>query len=52
MCIRDRVIDGLADIDRGLMLEGWAQSQLFGTQDFMEGAQAFMMRRRAEFKGN
>ena len=47
-----RVIDGLADIDRGLMLEGWAQSQLFGTQDFMEGAQAFMMRRRAEFKGN
>ena len=47
-----RVIDGLADIDRGLMLEGWAQSQLFGTQDFLEGAQAFMMRRRAEWKGN
>ena len=45
-----RVIDGLADIDRGLMLEGWAQSQLFGTQDFLEGAQAFMMRRRAEWK--
>ncbi len=47
-----RVIDGLADIDRGLMLEGWAQSQLFSTQDFLEGAQAFMMRRRAEWKGN
>jgi enoyl-CoA hydratase/carnithine racemase len=47
-----RVIDGLADIDRGLMLEGWAQSQLFGTQDFLEGAQAFMMRRKAEFRGN
>jgi len=47
-----RVIDGLADIDRGLMLEGWAQSQLFSTQDFMEGAQAFMTRRRAEWKGN
>ena len=46
-----RVIDGLADIDRGLMLEGWAQSQLFGTQDFLEGAQAFMTRRRAEWKG-
>ena len=45
-----RVIDGLADLDRGLMLEGWAQSQLFGTQDFLEGAQAFMMRRRAEWK--
>jgi hypothetical protein len=23
---------------------------LFGTQDFLEGAQAFMMRRRAEWK--
>jgi len=46
-----RVIDGLADIDRGLMLEGWAQSQLFATEDFMEGAQAFMMRRPAQFKG-
>jgi enoyl-CoA hydratase/carnithine racemase len=46
-----RVIDGLNDIDRGLMLEGWAQSQLFGTEDFMEGAQSFMMRRPANFKG-
>lgn len=46
-----RVIDGLADIDRGLMLEGWAQSQLFASEDFMEGAQAFMMRRPPEFKG-
>lgn len=46
-----RVIDGLADIDRGLMLEGWAQSQLFASEDFMEGAQAFMMRRPPQFKG-
>ncbi len=46
-----RVIDGLADIDRGLMLEGWAQSQLFSTEDFMEGIQARMMRRKPEFKG-
>lgn len=46
-----RVIDGLADIDRGLMLEGWAQSQLFSTEDFMEGIQAKMMRRKPDFKG-
>ena len=46
-----RVIDGLADVDRGLMLEGWAQSQLFATEDFLEGAQAFMMRRPPQFKG-
>ena len=46
-----RVIDGLSDVDRGLMLEGWAQSQLFDTEDFMEGAQAFMMRRPPEWKG-
>jgi enoyl-CoA hydratase/carnithine racemase len=46
-----RVIDGLADVDRGLMLEGWAQSQLFSTEDFLEGAQSFMMKRPAVFKG-
>lgn len=46
-----RVIDGLADIDRGLLLEGWAQSQLFGTADFMEGAQAFMMKRPSRWQG-
>jgi enoyl-CoA hydratase/carnithine racemase len=46
-----RVIDGLADIDRGLMLEGWAQSQLFSSEDFMEGAQSFLMRRQPQFKG-
>ncbi len=46
-----RVIDGLADIDRGLMLEGWAQSQLFTTEDFMEGVQSLMMKRQPDFKG-
>jgi len=46
-----RVIDGLNDIDRGLMLEAWAQSQLFGTQDFLEGTESFMMRRSPNFQG-
>lgn len=46
-----RVIDGLSDIDRGLMLEGWAQSQLMSSEDFMEGAQSFMMKRQPAWKG-
>lgn len=46
-----RVIDGLSDIDRGLLLEGWAQSQLFATEDFMEGAQSFVMKRPPSWKG-
>ena len=46
-----RVIDGLSDVDRGLMLEGWAQSQLFQSEDFMEGIQSFMMRKPPTFKG-
>lgn len=47
-----RVIDGQYDLDRGLMLEGWAQSQLFSTGDFLEGAEAFMTRRSPTFKGS
>jgi enoyl-CoA hydratase/carnithine racemase len=46
-----RIIDGLADIDRGLMIEGWAQSQLFATEDFQEAVQAFMMKQEPQFKG-
>lgn len=46
-----RVIDGQADLDRGFLLEGWAQSQLFATEDFLEGAAAFMARRPPVFKG-
>jgi len=46
-----RVIDGLSDVDRGLQLEGWAQSQLFSSEDFLEGAQSFMMKRPPEWKG-
>jgi enoyl-CoA hydratase/carnithine racemase len=46
-----RVIDNLADLDRGLTLEGWAQSQLFASEDFSEGIQSFLMKRPAQFKG-
>ncbi|MCA9958417.1 MAG: enoyl-CoA hydratase/isomerase family protein [Anaerolineales bacterium] len=46
-----RVIDGLADVDRGLQLEGWAQSQLLSSADFMEGAQSFMMKRAPQWQG-
>lgn len=46
-----RVVDGLADIERGLMLEGWAQSHLLSSEDFMEAVQSFIQRRPPEFKG-
>jgi enoyl-CoA hydratase/carnithine racemase len=46
-----RVIDGAADLDRGLQLEAWAQSQLFQSEDFMEAIRAFVERRAPEFKG-
>lgn len=46
-----RVIDGLDDIDRGLLLEGWAQSQLFNSEDFMIGAQSFMSKQSPRWKG-
>lgn len=37
-----RVIDGLAEIDRGLQLEAWAQAHLVQTQDFQTGVQAML----------
>jgi len=46
-----RVIDGFSNIERGLELEGWAQSQLIGTKDFTEAVQAFVEKRPAVFKG-
>ncbi len=46
-----RVIDGLSDVDRGLQLEGWAQSHLMGTEDFMEATRSFMERRPPKFQG-
>src|SRR5690606_22048273 len=49
--VAKRVIDGLADLDRGLQLEGWGQSQLFQTEDFQEAVQSFLLRKEPAFKG-
>ena len=46
-----RVIDSVADTERGLLFEGWAQSQLIRTADFAAGIQAAIQRRSAEFSG-
>ncbi|GAB4515977.1 MAG: enoyl-CoA hydratase-related protein [Anaerolineae bacterium] len=46
-----RVIDSIADIDRGLQLEAWAQSVLMRTEDFQNGAQAMMLRQPVEWQG-
>ncbi len=46
-----RVIDGAADLHRGLTLEAWAQSQLISSDDFAEAIQAFLTKRPPEFKG-
>jgi enoyl-CoA hydratase/carnithine racemase len=46
-----RVIDGLDDLDRGLQIEAWAQSQLFQSEDFQIAVQAFMTGQKPEFKG-
>ncbi|MEW5987294.1 MAG: enoyl-CoA hydratase/isomerase family protein [Chloroflexota bacterium] len=46
-----RVIDGLADLERGLALEAWAQSQLVTTQDFAEGIQSFLLKRPPQWSG-
>ncbi|MDX1992000.1 MAG: enoyl-CoA hydratase/isomerase family protein [bacterium] len=46
-----KVIDGIADIDRGLQLEAWAQSILIRSEDFANGAQAMMLKQTPEWKG-
>lgn len=46
-----KVIDGIADIDRGLQLEAWAQSVLMRTDDFATGAQAMLARQKPDWKG-
>lgn len=46
-----RVINGIVDLEKGLTLEGWGQSQLFKTEDFGEAVTSFMMKRPPNFKG-
>lgn len=46
-----RVIDGAADIDRGLQLEAWAQSRLVQTQDFQIGVQAMITKSAPQWLG-
>jgi enoyl-CoA hydratase/carnithine racemase len=46
-----RVIDGMADQERGLTLEAWAQSQLIHSEDFAEAVQSFVAKRKPNFKG-
>jgi len=46
-----RVIDGLADLERGLQLEGWAQSQLIRSQDFEVGVEAMLTKQAPQWTG-
>lgn len=46
-----RVIDGIADIERGLQLEAWAQSVLIRSADFANGAQAMLMKQTPDWQG-
>jgi len=46
-----RVIDGLADVDRGLQMEAWAQSHLMRTHDFEIGAQAMLTKQPPVWTG-
>jgi enoyl-CoA hydratase/carnithine racemase len=46
-----RVIDGAADLERGLALEAWAQAGLIGTEDFRRGMEAVTARQAAAWVG-
>jgi enoyl-CoA hydratase/carnithine racemase len=46
-----RVLNSLDDVERGLQLEAWAQSQLIRTSDFETGAEAMLLKQPPEWKG-
>jgi len=46
-----RVIDGISDAERGLQLEGWAQSVLIRSQDFEVGIESMMTKQPPLWKG-
>jgi len=46
-----RVINDLADVERGLQMEAWAQSILIRSEDFANGAQAMLMKESPQWKG-
>jgi len=46
-----RVIDGAAEIDRGLQLEAWAQAHLVQTADFQSGLQAMITKSAPHWQG-
>ncbi len=46
-----RVIDGMSDTERGLQLEGWAQSILIRSQDFEVGIESMLTKQPPQWKG-
>ncbi len=46
-----RVIDGIADLDRGLQLEAWAQRHLIESDDFQIGVQAMLTKSPPHWRG-
>jgi enoyl-CoA hydratase/carnithine racemase len=46
-----RVINGITDAERGFQLEGWAQSVLVRTEDFVNGVQAVLTKQPVKWQG-
>jgi enoyl-CoA hydratase/carnithine racemase len=46
-----RVIDAISEVEHGLKHEAWAQSVLINSEDFVQGAQALLLKQKPEWKG-